>query len=168
MSFSLSQWMNPLPFTRASAVPISPTHCPQPFFPHAMNCYGGLFNFLPSAASSTANPTPFLTTLPSTNCGAAQLVQKSAVLPMKVVSLYPTSLKDAFLNWKSRFICGEIEQDDPEYPVWNSSRSWRKYLSCKWSTYEWTKGVELPELKTLQSWEQCQKQLKKTPTANEN
>ena len=39
-----------------------------------------------------------------------------------------------------------------------------KYLSRKWGTYEWTKGVAFPKVNTIQSWEHRQKML----TQNDN
>ena len=44
------------------------------------------------------------------------------------------------------------------------SRTWRKYLSCKLGTYDWTRCVEFPKLYTIQSWERSQKLLKDAST----
>lgn len=145
MSFP-AQWMQEQPSLHRSVPAVSVPHGSnaQRFLPNLAGSLGSFLRFLPQTASSV-NPMP-IQMIPQSVQAHGPSVQP------KTIVLYPSSLKDAIIDWKEQFLNGEIEPDNPNYPLKTRWKTWTKFLSSKWSTYDWTKGFELPKTKTIQTW----------------
>ena len=138
MSFP-TQWMQRQPSLQRPVVPIPTSNSMQHLLPNVMGSSGSFLGFMP------ANPVPTQTIPPSVQVNVPAMRVKTTVL-------YPSSVKEAFLDWKERFLNGEIEPHNTDYPVRTRWRYWKQFLSCKWSKYDWTRGYEFPKAKTMQTW----------------
>jgi hypothetical protein len=138
MSFP-TQWMQQQPSLQRPVVPVPSGYSIQHFLPNLVGGMGSFLRFMP------ANPMPTQTIPPSVQVNVP-------AVQVKPIVLYPSSVKEAFFYWKERFPNGEIEPHNPDYPVRTRWRYWKKFLSSKWSTYDWTKGYEFPKAKTMESW----------------
>ena len=138
MSFP-TQWKQQQQSLQRHVVPVPTGNSMQRVLPNSMGGMGSFLGFMP------ANPMPTQTIPPSVQVNVP-------AVQVKTIVVYPSSVKEAFCDWKEQFLNGEIEPHNPDFPVKTRWRYWKKYLSSKWSTYDWTRGYEFPKVKTMEAW----------------
>ena len=103
MSFP-TQWMQQQQSLQRHVVPVPTGNSMQRFLPNSMGGMGSFLGFMP------ANPMPTQTIPPSVQVNAP-------AVQVKTIVLYPSSVKEAFCDWKERFLNGEIEPHNPDFPA---------------------------------------------------
>ena len=111
MSFP-TQWMQQQQSLQRHVVPVPTGNSMQRFLPNSMGGMGSFLGFMP------ANPMPTQTIPPSVHVNAP-------AVQVKTIVLYPSSVKEAFCDWKERFLNGEIEPHNPDFPAKTRWRYWK-------------------------------------------